>query len=90
MPTIQQQKLKLLNNTLVTAKILYRLPDYRSLLQTFVWQHDDLAPDLPRLHEFLEFWGRNLDGPIHSVHYCHVGLVHPAELHFPSAEFRLH
>lgn len=81
---------KLLNNILVTAEILYRFPDHPSLLQTFLWQRDDLAPNLPRLHKFLEFWDRNLEGPIHSVRYCHVGLVRPAELHFPGAEFRLH
>ena len=29
---------------LATAEIIYRRPDYQSLLQTFVWQDLDVAP----------------------------------------------
>jgi uncharacterized protein Usg len=29
---------------LTTAKILYRMPDYPRVLQTYVWQQYDLAP----------------------------------------------
>ena len=32
---------------LTTANILYRLPDHRSLLQTYIWQGYDLAPLFP-------------------------------------------
>ena len=52
---------------LTTAEIIYHLPDYPSVLQTFVWQHLDLAPGYPRLHRFLDYWSRNLDGKLHSV-----------------------
>ena len=30
---------------LTTAEILYRMPDHQSLLQKYIWQHYDLAPD---------------------------------------------
>lgn len=34
---------------LTTAEIHYRLPDYRDLLQLFIWQEYDIAPDFPTL-----------------------------------------
>ena len=64
---------------LTTAEILYRMPDARTLLQTYTWQDYDLAPDFPRLHDFLEFWQEKLDGPLHSVRYCHQHLIRPGE-----------
>ena len=52
---------------LTTAKIVYRLPDQPEVLQTFIWQKFDLAPDFPVLTKFLDFWRKNLDGELHSV-----------------------
>ena len=52
---------------LTTAEILYYMPDHPSLLQSFVWQFDDLAPRYPKLHEFLDYWRLNIDAVIHSV-----------------------
>src|SRR4051794_18560600 len=37
-------ELQLKGYRLATAEILYRMPDHPSLLQTFIWQHYDLAP----------------------------------------------
>ncbi len=37
---------------LTTARILYRIPDHRSMLQTYLWQDYDLAPDFPVLQKF--------------------------------------
>ncbi|HEX2430631.1 MAG TPA: protein usg, partial [Aestuariivirgaceae bacterium] len=34
--------------SLTTAEIMYRMPDYRDLLQTFIWQNYDIAPRFPR------------------------------------------
>lgn len=65
---------------LTTAKILYRIPDYPNLLQTFVWQEYDLAPRFPELLSFLDFWKRELDGPVHSVIVAHARLLRPAEI----------
>ena len=52
---------------LTTAKIYYHLPDYPDLLQTYVWQQLDEAPDYPALRKFLDFWVDTLDGKLHSV-----------------------
>ncbi len=75
---------------LTTAEITYRLPDHPSVLQIFVWQKLDLAPEYPELQRFLEFWETNLDGPIHSVRVTGTGVVSPAELRHVPDEFRLH
>jgi uncharacterized protein Usg len=76
--------------SLTTAEILYRLPDHLSLLQTYVWQDYDMAPEFPALHKFLDFWGRSLEGPLHSVRIAHVRLVRPAEIRAVAAQFSLH
>lgn len=65
---------------LTTATILYRMPDHPSVLQTFIWQHYDLAPRFPILRDFLDFWRRELDGPVHSVIVAHARLIRPAEI----------
>ena len=52
---------------LTTAEILYHMPDHPGLLQSYIWQNLDLAPDYPELRKFLDFWTRHLDGKLHSV-----------------------
>jgi uncharacterized protein Usg len=60
-------ELQLRGYRLTTAEIIYRLPDHPGLLQSFIWQKFDLAPDYPELRRFLEFWSHNIDGKLHSV-----------------------
>jgi len=74
---------------LTTAVILYRLPDYPSLLQTYVWQDYDVHPSFPRLTEFLDFWSRNLDGKLFRVTVTNRRLIAPAVWRSPR-EFALH
>ncbi len=75
---------------LTTAHILYRIPDFESVLQTYVWQDYDLAPDFPQMHRFLDFWQSKLDGPLHSVRYTHRHLIGPNEWRRVDGEFKLH
>jgi uncharacterized protein Usg len=75
---------------LTTANILYRLPDHPAMLQTFVWQHYDLAPAFPELQRFLDFWRREIEGPLHSVTVAHHRMISPAECRMVTDEFRLH
>ena len=75
---------------LTTAKILYRMPDHPSFLQTYIWQDYDLAPRFPELNRFLEFWRDKIEGMLHSVTVAHSALIKPAELRAINAEFRLH
>jgi uncharacterized protein Usg len=75
---------------LTTAEILYHLPDYPSLLQTFVWQRLDRAPDFPRLQKFLDFWAHNLDGKLHSVNVAHAGPLAPNKFRHVAVSSQLH
>jgi uncharacterized protein Usg len=75
---------------LTTAHILYRRPDHRWLLQSYIWQAYDLFPKFPELHRFLAFWQDKLEGPLHSVQVAHCKLIKPAELRAINGEFRLH
>lgn len=52
---------------LTTAEILYFMPDYQHILQTYLWQEYDTLPDLPKLQKFIGFWEDQLEGPLHSV-----------------------
>lgn len=75
---------------LTTAEILYRRPDRQWLLQSYVWQDYDLFPHFPALQEFLVFWQRKLEAPLHGVTVAHSRLIKPAELRAVSGVFRLH
>ena len=75
---------------LATAIILYRMPDYHFLLQTYIWQEHDICPEFPRLHSFLKFWMTSLDGPLHSVTVAHSRLVRPTEIRTVDGIFSLH
>ena len=75
--------------SLTTAEILYRLPDYPRLLQSYNWQDYDVAPEFPKLVDFLDYWAANLDGPLYRVRVAHRRLIAPQEFRFVSGELRL-
>lgn len=75
---------------LTTAEILYRRPDHRWLLQSYVWQNYDLFPKFPALKDFLAFWQEKLEGPLVSVTVAHSKLIKPAEIKAIDGMFRLH
>jgi uncharacterized protein Usg len=75
--------------SLTTAEILYRLPDHPSLLQSFIWQDYDVHPRFPRLKGFLDFWARNLEGPLYRVTVAHNKLLRPAEVKLIAGDYKL-
>jgi len=75
---------------LTTAEILYRFPDFPDLLQSYLWQEMDVAPDFPRLTRFLDYWERNLEGRLHSVRIANAELVRPQDIAYAGHEMRLH
>lgn len=77
--TTKEIELMLTGHGLTTAQIFYRMPDFKDVLQTYLWQDYDMAPDFPRLFGFLDFWQEKLDGPLHLVAYCHRQLIKPGE-----------
>jgi len=64
---------------LTMAEIHYHRPDAPSLLQLFVWQDYDMAPDFPVLFGFLDHWQREIEAALHSVRVAHNQLIRPAE-----------
>ena len=74
----------------LTAEILYRMPDAPTLLQTFVWQDYDRAPEFSRLHQFLAFWRAEIEGALQSVRYSHQRLIKPGEWRKVDGEVVLH
>jgi uncharacterized protein Usg len=81
--------LQLKDYRLTTAEILYHFPDHPDLLQTFVWQDLDMAPEFPVLRRFLGFWHRSLEGKLHSVRVASAQLVKPAEFRLAGAYMTL-
>ena len=77
---------QLMGFSLTTAEILYHLPDHPSLLQSYVWQEYDQAPEFPTLHRFIEFWRSEIEGPLHSVNVMYRKLIAPGEVRLISLE----
>jgi uncharacterized protein Usg len=74
---------------LTTAQILYHIPDYPALLQSYIWQDYDAAPKYPKLIKFLDFWTANLDGKVNRVLVTSKSLIDPAEFRFRDGKFVL-
>lgn len=64
---------------LLTAEVSYYMPDHPDLIQLFVWQEYDVAPRFPVLHDFLDYWRREIEATLHSVRIAHQHLIRPAE-----------
>jgi len=57
---------------LTTAHILYRRPDHRWLLQSYVWQAYDLFPKFPELQRFL---AKRMNAKVTEVASSHVPML---------------
>ena len=80
-------ELQLKGYGLTTAQIYYRLPDRQLILQTFLWQQYDLAPNFPEMKKFLKFWQETLDGPLHSVKFVHRKLISAGDWRMLQGDF---
>ena len=81
---------QLAGERLTTTEVLYYMPDHPSLLQSFMWQTLDVAPEFPKVHLFLDFWRREIDAVIHSVRVSAKGIVSPAHLNVSRVVGTLH
>ena len=75
---------------LTTAQMYYHMPDYAHVLNTFTLQEYDIVPDYPKLFKFIEFWQREIEGPLHSVEFTHRKMIAPGEWRNVTVEFTLH
>lgn len=82
-------ELQLKGYGLLTAEVFYYLPDYPSLIQQFIWQDYDEAPDYPVLFGFLDHWRREIEAAIHSVRIAHERTLGPREWRRIDNEFIL-
>ena len=41
-----------------------------------MWQTDDQLPEYPRITKFLDYWDKNIDGPIKEVYIYDQGQSH--------------
>ncbi len=85
----QDFEARLAGKRLTTTEVLYYMPAHPKLLQSFLWQTLDVAPEFPRVHQFLQFWRREIDAVIHSVMVSAAGLVTPARIELADFEGRL-
>ncbi|MEM7520444.1 MAG: usg protein [Pseudomonadota bacterium] len=88
--TPTETELMLKGYGLTTAEIFYRMPDYTHVLNSYIWQDYDLAPDHQKLFDFVEFWQAEIEGPLHSVRFSHRKMIRPGEWHNQVGEFTLH
>jgi uncharacterized protein Usg len=75
---------------LSTVEIHSYMPDHRSLLQQFVMQQYDVAPQFSGLGRFLAFWRREIDAVLHSVRVAHKHLIGPQEWHAVDGIISIH
>jgi len=55
------------NKVLVSLRVYYYIPDYRDLIQEFMWQTMDIKPKYPRVNKFLNYWKENIEAVIADI-----------------------
>ena len=56
----------------VLINVYYWMPDYNNVLQEFMWGTEDIVPEYPRVHKFLNYWHHNIDAVISEVLVSHA------------------
>ena len=59
--------------TVATVQVVYYIPDYLHIVNEFMWQTEDQLPEYPRITKFLNYWDKNIDGPIKEVYIYDQG-----------------
>ena len=83
-------EMQLAGYQLSTAEILYWMPDFPSVLQSFVWQQYDMPPEFPELHRFLNFWKKNIDATLHTVRVACAETMESPKVRNAEALYRIH
>lgn len=61
--------------SLVSLHIYYGMPDFPSIINLFAHQLYDIAPRFPLVHDFLDFWARDIEAPLREVVVGAVPLI---------------
>jgi uncharacterized protein Usg len=75
---------------LTTAEILYFMPDYKDILQAYIWQEYDFDPYFPNLKRFLQFWEKELEGKLFTVKIATKKSLIVSPLEFANYQGRVH
>ena len=59
--------------TVATVQVVYYIPDHLHIINEFMWQTEDQLPEYPRITRFLDYWDKNIDGPIKEVYIYDQG-----------------
>ena len=59
--------------TIHNPNAVYYIPDYLNIVQEFILQTEDQIPEYPRITKFLNYWDKNIDGPIKEVYIYDQG-----------------
>ena len=59
--------------TVASVQVVYYIPDYLNIVNEFIWQTEDQLPEYPRITRFLDYWDKNIDGPIKEVYIYDQG-----------------
>jgi uncharacterized protein Usg len=49
------------------TRITYSLPDYPHLVNDFVWQFEDIAPELLGFNTFIDYWQKHIEAEIRCI-----------------------
>ena len=60
--------------TVATVQVVYYIPDHLHIVNEFMWQTEDQLPEYPRITRFLDYWDKNIDGPIKEVYIYDQGI----------------
>ncbi len=74
---------------LVTMEVIYHMPDHPDILQSFLWQNEDIVPDYPKAKTFVEHWIENIEAKINRILLGHKQDTLPPEYLFADYEFNL-
>ncbi len=75
---------------LTAAEILYSQPGRPHVLDRFVWQDYDSAPDYPELCRFLKFWAKHVAIELHSVRVADLQEIRPEGLVYAAYSTAIH
>ena len=83
--------LRLRGYRLCTWCITYMLPDNPRIISRndLVLQQLDLAPEFPMLRDYLDFWQRHIEAPLHSVRVAVQGSLAPVRFRVVGRVLRL-
>ena len=91
MPASEDFRRQMEGYGLTTVRVCYRFPDNPRIINPnwLLRQFYDVWPEFPELNRYLEWWQREVEGPIDSVIITHSRLIKPAEIRLIDGDFKL-